>query len=280
VVRLAVEVAARGLKPRPFTAYPDTQQESEMHVPSVAIRPQLEIVAQAPVPTRHGTFQMFVFRFGGSEARPELGLSPDHVALVMGDVAGKSGVVCRVHSECLTSEVFGSLKCDCRDQLEAAEAEIARRGQGVVLYLRQEGRGIGLGNKIRAYQLQAHGHDTVDANRLLGLPDDAREYDAAAAMLEHLGVESIRLLTNNPLKVQALRTLGIAVETRLASVVEPNPFSAGYLEAKRVRMGHALPAEADADADADADDEAPCSRPSGEHAAFSASPASASTDAE
>lgn len=238
-----------------------------MHVPSVAIRPQLEIVAQAPVPTRFGTFQMFVFRWGGDEANPELGLSPDHVALVMGDVRGKSGVVCRVHSECLTSEVFGSLKCDCKEQLEAAQAEIARRGEGIILYLRQEGRGIGLGNKIRAYQLQAHGHDTVDANRLLGLPDDAREYDAAAAMLEHLGVESIRLLTNNPLKVQALRTLGIAVETRLASVVRPNKFSAGYLEAKRVRMGHALPGHPT--------DEEPRSRPG-----FTPTPARASGDAE
>jgi GTP cyclohydrolase II len=209
-----------------------------MHVPVAAIRPQLEILAQAPVPTKHGIFQMVVFHWG--DAR-EHGLSPDHVALVMGDVRGKRGVVVRVHSECLTSEVFGSLKCDCRDQLEAAQAEIARRGHGVVVYLRQEGRGIGLTNKIRAYQLQAHGHDTVDANRLLGLPDDAREYGAASAMLEHLGVESIRLLTNNPAKVAALRALGIDIEARTPSVVGHNPFSAPYLEAKRLRMGHSLP---------------------------------------
>lgn len=210
-----------------------------MHVPVAAIRPQLEVLAQAPVPTRHGEFQMLVFhwRDGTASSNPP----PDHVALVVGDVAGKKGVPVRVHSECLTSEVFGSLKCDCRDQLEAAQAEVARRGAGVVVYLRQEGRGIGLSNKIKAYQLQARGHDTVDANRLLGLPDDAREYDAAAAILGHLGVASIRLITNNPDKVTALRALGVEIESRIPSIVGTNPFSASYLDAKRRRMGHALP---------------------------------------
>ena len=173
------------------------------------------------------------------------GLSPDHVALVLGDVCHKAGVLVRVHSECLTSEVFGSLKCDCRDQLEAAQAEIGRRGQGIVLYLRQEGRGIGLTNKIRAYQLQSIGHDTVDANRMLGLPDDARDYGAASAMLEHLGVGSIRLLTNNPAKVKALRALGVVIDGRAASHVGHNAHSAPYLEAKRLRMGHALPSIGD-----------------------------------
>jgi GTP cyclohydrolase II len=211
-----------------------------MHVPTAAIRPRLEIVAQAPVPTRFGVFQMTVFHWG--EPDGDNGLSPDHVALVMGDVRGKAGVIVRVHSECLTSEVFGSLKCDCKDQLEAAQAEIARQGEGVVLYLRQEGRGIGLANKIRAYELQAVGHDTVEANRLLGLPDDARDYGCAAAMLEHLGVLSIRLMTNNPAKVKGLRAHGVEVDSRVAAVVGANPFSAPYLEAKRLRMGHALPA--------------------------------------
>jgi GTP cyclohydrolase II len=195
-------------------------------------------------------FEMCVFHYFGSTdhgaPRPDdtahaNGLSPDHVALVMGDVHHQRGVLTRVHSECLTSEVFGSLKCDCRDQLEAAQAEIARRGQGVILYLRQEGRGIGLTNKIRAYQLQSTGHDTVDANRLLGLPDDARDYGAAAAMLEHLGVASIRLMTNNPDKVKALRALGINIDRRAPSIVGHNEFSAAYLEAKRLRMGHSLP---------------------------------------
>jgi GTP cyclohydrolase II len=214
-------------------------KESEMHVPAAEIRPRLEVLAHAPVPTRHGVFEMSVFHWGGPETAH--GLSPDHVAMVLGDVRNARGVLARVHSECLTSEVFGSLKCDCRDQLEAAQAEIGRRGQGVILYLRQEGRGIGLTNKIRAYQLQSTGHDTVDANRLLGLPDDARDYGAAAAMLEHLGVASIRLLTNNPEKVRALRALGVAIDRRAPSVVGHNPHSAPYLEAKRIRMGHSLP---------------------------------------
>ncbi|MCK6587492.1 MAG: GTP cyclohydrolase II [Polyangiaceae bacterium] len=212
-----------------------------MYVPTAAIRPQLDIVAQAPVPTKHGEFQMMVFHWRGDAAAP--GLSPDHVALRMGDVEGKRGVVARVHSECLTSEVFGSLKCDCRDQLEAAQAEIAKRGAGVLIYLRQEGRGIGLANKIRAYQLQSDGHDTVDANRLLGLPDDARDYASAAALLEHLGVRSIKLMTNNPAKVKALRAHGVEIDARLPSLVGVNPYSASYLEAKRLRMGHALPEE-------------------------------------
>jgi GTP cyclohydrolase II len=210
-----------------------------MHVPITAARPRLEVLAQAPVPTKHGVFEMSVFHWGGDD--PALGLSPDHVAIVQGDVRGKKGVLVRVHSECLTSEVFGSLKCDCRDQLEAAQAEIGRRGLGVVLYLRQEGRGIGLANKIRAYQLQSDGHDTVDANRILGLPDDARDYSAAAAMLEHLGVASVRLITNNPAKVKALRALGVVIDGRRPSLVGHNPHSAPYLEAKRLRMGHALP---------------------------------------
>jgi GTP cyclohydrolase II len=212
-----------------------------MHVPPVvAIRPQLDIVAQAPIPTKFGVFQMMVFHFGGGDTN-ENGLSPDHVALVMGELEGAHGVTVRVHSECLTSEVFGSLKCDCKNQLEAAQAEIARRGQGAIVYLRQEGRGIGLSNKIRAYELQAYGHDTVDANRMLGLPDDARDYAPAAAMLEHLGVASIRLLTNNPAKVTGLRAHGIVVEERTPSIVLTNPLSAAYLEAKRRRMGHNLP---------------------------------------
>lgn len=215
-----------------------------MHVPATAIRPQLDIRAQAPVPTKHGVFQMLVFHWLSS-ANPEHGLSPDHVALVMGDVRGKSGVTLRVHSECLTSEVFGSLKCDCREQLEAAQAEVGRQGVGVVLYLRQEGRGIGLTNKIRAYALQSFGHDTIDANRLLGLPDDARGYEPAAAMIEHLGIESIRLLTNNPDKVNALGALGVRVASRAPSLIPANPFSAHYLEAKRLRMGHALPSLAE-----------------------------------
>ncbi len=214
-----------------------------MHVPSKEIRPQLEVLARAPLPTRFGTFDMHVFRFG-TTACADAGLSDEHVALVMGDVSSRPSVAVRIHSECITSEVFGSLKCDCKDQLEAAQAEVARRGVGAVLYLRQEGRGIGLANKVRAYALQAHGADTVDANRLLGLPDDARRYDAAAAMLEHLGVHAIDLLTNNPSKVEALRALGVNVTSRLPVLVPTNPFSADYLATKRARMRHAIPDDA------------------------------------
>ena len=230
-----------------------------MYVAASAIRPLLQVRAEAEVPTRFGTFKMIVFNYGprGDQPSTDTGLSPDHVALVMGDLKDKEHVLCRVHSECMTSEVFGSLKCDCREQLEAAQLEIAKRiravhqrvtsqleiakrGEGVVLYLRQEGRGIGLANKIRAYELQSLGHDTVDANRLLDLPDDARSYDAAAAMLGHLGVGSVRLLTNNPLKIEAMERLGVTVD-RAPSHVEPNAHSRSYLEAKRERMNHALP---------------------------------------
>jgi GTP cyclohydrolase II len=214
-------------------------KESEMHVPVKEIRPQLEVLATAPLPTRHGTFEMQVFRYRFEESTS--GLSDEHVALVMGELDGRSHVPVRIHSECLTSEVFGSLKCDCKDQLEAAQAEIARRGFGAIIYLRQEGRGIGLANKVRAYALQAHGADTVDANRLLGLPDDARRYDAAAAILATLGVVSVEILTNNPAKEEALRALGVEVVRRIPVLVPTNPFSASYLETKRSRMRHAIP---------------------------------------
>jgi GTP cyclohydrolase II len=210
-----------------------------MHVPVKEIRPQLEVLAKAPLPTRHGTFDMVVFRYHSREA--DAGLPNEHVALMMGSLRGREQVLVRIHSECITSEVFGSLKCDCKDQLEAAQSKIAARGFGAVIYLRQEGRGIGLANKVRAYALQAHGADTVDANRLLGLPVDARRYDAAAAMLDDLGIRSIELLTNNPAKEEALRMLGIQVAGRIPVLVPTNPFSATYLETKRSRMRHAIP---------------------------------------
>lgn len=202
-----------------------------MHVPTRVIRPQVFHKASSPLPTVHGTFEAHVFESDGKE----------HVAMVFGDVSGMYDVPVRVHSECLTSEVFGSLKCDCKQQLDAALTEIVQRGAGVVLYMRQEGRGIGLANKIRAYQLQTLGADTVDANRMLGLPDDAREYDAVPAMLEHLGVRSVRLMTNNPAKVDGLRCLGVDVASTLPVLVEPSPQAMEYLETKRVRMAHQLP---------------------------------------
>jgi GTP cyclohydrolase II len=209
-----------------------------MHVPDRVIRPQTEWLASAEVPTKFGTFATHVFR---STDPGDGGSWKEHVALVHGDIRSQSAVPVRIHSECMTSEVFGSLKCDCKEQLDAALAEVARRGAGAVLYLRQEGRGIGLANKIRAYELQQKGHDTVDANRLLGLPDDAREYHAAVHMLEHFDVKSVELMTNNPAKVDALRALGVEVTRRLPVVVSPNPHSLGYLETKRARMAHWLP---------------------------------------
>lgn len=218
-----------------------------MHVPQRVIRPQTEWVAEATIPTRFGEFQTHVFRHR-PEDRPDAlaevsteNLSIEHVALVCGDIRHGEGIPVRVHSECLTSEVFGSLKCDCRAQLDAALANIANLGRGAVLYLRQEGRGIGLGNKIRAYALQSDGHDTVDANRMLGLPDDARKYDVARDMLAHFDVKSVQLLTNNPQKVSALRALGVNVVSRVPVIVPPTAHSAGYLETKRLRMSHELP---------------------------------------
>ncbi len=199
----------------------------------------LEWKAEAPIPTRHGTFDLHVFRYEDPAAHP--GLSNEHLALVRGDIRGQKNVPVRVHSECLTSEVFGSLKCDCREQLEAAQQEIARRGRGIVLYLRQEGRGIGLTNKIRAYALQAKGADTIEANQLLHLPVDARQYDVAAAILRTFDVQSVELMTNNPLKTNALSDLGIVVERRIPLFIEANEFSARYLEVKRERMQHQLP---------------------------------------
>lgn len=214
-----------------------------MHVSSKVIRPRLEVSARATIPTRFGSFDMIVFRWRDDAAR-ELGLSEEPVAIVAGSVRGRENVPIRVHSECLTSEVFGSLKCDCKEQLEHAQNEIGQRGLGAILYLRQEGRGIGLANKVRAYALQAQGADTVDANRMLGLPDDARQYDVAAAMLDELGVQSISLMTNNPEKVNALRAMGVEVTGRIPVVVRPpSHLAAGYLETKRVRMNHELPEE-------------------------------------
>src|SRR5437764_6782964 len=173
---------------------------------------QLTRYAEADLPTVYGPFRVYVYREGPASS-PEH-QPPEHMAIVRGQVAGQSNVLARVHSECWTSEVLGSLKCDCRDQLDAALARIAAEGAGVVVYLRQEGRGIGLGNKIRAYDLQNHGADTVEANLRLGFEADARSYDIAAAILADLGVHSVRLLTNNPLKVAGLESAGVKVADR------------------------------------------------------------------
>jgi len=190
------------------------------------------LYSEAVVPTEHGPLRMVAFR------ERETGV--EHLATVAGEIAGHEGVLTRVHSECLTSEVFGSLKCDCRDQLEKALEMIAREGRGAVIYLRQEGRGIGLGNKLRAYALQSQGADTYEANRKLGFPDDLRRYDVAACMLKQLGVASVDLITNNPLKLDGLAALGVRVRRRVSSPTASNPHNLGYLRTKRERTGHLI----------------------------------------
>ncbi|HSV71678.1 MAG TPA: GTP cyclohydrolase II [Methylibium sp.] len=162
----------------------------------------------------------------------------EHASLSMGDLAVGGPVLARVHSECLTGDALMSLRCDCGPQLHAAMEAIAAAGRGVLVYLRQEGRGIGLVNKVRAYALQDAGADTVDANRLLGLPDDARDYRAAGDILEALGVGRVRLMTNNPAKVAALQRLGIEVAERVPLHAGRNRYNRRYLDAKQRRMGH------------------------------------------
>ncbi len=182
------------------------------------------------MPTRHGCFRMHVFE--------EQGSGREHVALVMGEPECADAVLCRVHSECLTGEVLGSLRCDCGSQLDDAMHRIAEAGCGVLVYLRQEGRGIGLTEKIRAYALQDEGLDTVEANERLGFDADLRQYGPAAEILRWLGVSRIRLMTNNPAKLAALRAEGVEVARREAIIADPNAHNEGYLNTKRLRMGH------------------------------------------
>lgn len=192
----------------------------------------VERYSEADVPTEYGSLRIIVYREKASGA--------EHVAIVKGELRGKHGVHVRVHSECLTGEVLHSLKCDCREQLDFALRHIADEEHGAVLYLRQEGRGIGLGNKIKAYALQQKGVDTVDANRMLGFEDDLRRYHVASDMLVDLGARSVVLMTNNPDKVEKLRADGVVVSGRLPVQVEPNEHNRDYLLTKRARMGHLL----------------------------------------
>jgi 3,4-dihydroxy 2-butanone 4-phosphate synthase/GTP cyclohydrolase II len=194
---------------------------------------QLTREARTTLPNAFGRWQAYGYRHqvDGTE----------YVALVLGDVDGGTDVLTRLHSECLTGDVFGSLRCDCGAQLEAAMAEIADQGRGVVLYLRgHEGRGIGLLSKLRAYELQDRGADTVDANLELGLPADAREYSAGAQMLADLGVASIRLLTNNPAKVRGLTGCGVDITARVPLPAVVTPFNLRYLTTKRDKLGHQI----------------------------------------
>ncbi len=200
----------------------------------------LERYSDARLPTPNGEFRVVVYRTGkpGGAGASAVGLEhEEHIAMVMGDVTGQS-VLTRVHSSCFTGEVMGSLRCDCRAQLDAALARIANEGRGVLVYLVQEGRGIGLGNKVRAYQLQDEGHDTVEANLALGFEADLRSYDLAAEILRDLGVSSVRLMTNNPAKQAGLERAGVIVDALEAHWVGASEHAADYLQAKKIKLGH------------------------------------------
>jgi 3,4-dihydroxy 2-butanone 4-phosphate synthase / GTP cyclohydrolase II len=192
----------------------------------------IERVVEARMPTRYGVFQVVGFR--------SLVDDKHHVAMVKGEIAGQKDVLVRVHSECLTGDVFHSLRCDCGQQLEDALLRIDQEGRGVLLYLAQEGRGIGLLNKLRAYKLQEEGLDTVDANLKLGLPADLRDYGIGAQILVDLGLSSIRILTNNPKKIHGLEGYGLSVTAQVPIQSVPNPHNEAYLRAKRERLGHGL----------------------------------------
>jgi GTP cyclohydrolase II len=192
----------------------------------------VRVVALAELPTRFGDFHIIAFENNRD--------GKEHVAIVKGDVIGAREVPVRLHSECLTGDALGSLRCDCRDQLEAALVAIGRMERGMVLYLRQEGRGIGLINKIRAYSLQDQGLDTVEANQALGFRDDERDYAVAAHMLRSLKIESVQLITNNPKKIRQLIDYGIEVTDRIPHIMEPNEFNRFYLETKAAKSGHLI----------------------------------------
>ena len=192
----------------------------------------VRLVAQAAFPTLFGEFTLIGFADRGSGG--------ELTAVVRGQVRGAADCPVRVHSECHTGDIFGSLRCDCREQLEVSLRYIAARECGAVIYLRQEGRGIGLLNKIRAYELQDQGLDSVDANERLGFPADARDYRTAARIIELLGIASVRLLTNNPAKIAGLEQEGISVTGRVPVVTAANRFNARYLATKRTRFNHLL----------------------------------------
>ncbi len=207
-------------------------QRERVEAVTAAPPARVEIASAAELPTQFGDYRIYVFRNDRD--------SREHVAMVHGDVFGASDVPTRIHSECLTGDVLGSLRCDCRAQLERALDTIGKRPCGIVLYLRQEGRGIGLVNKIRAYRLQEAGLDTVDANLALGFRDDEREYGVAAGMLRTLGVRSIALMTNNPDKIRQLLDAGVAVTRRVPHEIPAQRHSRRYLETKARRAGHLL----------------------------------------
>lgn len=192
----------------------------------------VRIASIAELPSRFGSFQVVAFYNNRDDK--------DHAAFVHGDITNAEDVPVRVHSECLTGDAIGSLRCDCRDQLETALKRIGKMDKGILLYMRQEGRGIGLTNKIRAYGLQDHGYDTVQANLALGFRDDERDYAVAAHMLFSLKVRSIQLMTNNPRKIENLTRYGVKVNGRIPLIIPPNPYNEFYLHTKQEKSGHLL----------------------------------------
>jgi len=194
---------------------------------------KIQLVTQANLPTEYGIFKMVGFEFPDTKK--------EHVALVMGDISNQDEpVLARIHSECLTGDVFGSKRCDCGEQLENALRSIEKEGKGVVVYMRQEGRGIGLMNKIAAYKLQDQGLDTVEANLHLGFRPDERDYGCGAQMLRHLNIHKMRLLTNNPDKVEQLSSLGINVVDRVPINIKPQKENKYYLQTKKIKFNHFL----------------------------------------
>lgn len=189
-------------------------------------------VAEAMLPTVFGSFKIIAYLDVIDER--------EHLALIKGDIRGREKILVRVHSECLTGDVFSSLRCDCGEQLARSLKMIERAGAGVLLYMRQEGRGIGLSNKIKAYALQEQGLDTVEANEVLGYPADMRDYGMAAQILKDLGLNSIRLITNNPEKIRGLEEYGLSVIERIPIIIKANEKNRFYLEVKQKRMGHLL----------------------------------------
>lgn len=192
--------------------------------------PLVTCVATSYLPSAYGNFKIYVYEDSLDNF--------NHLAIVKGDVGNAENVLTRIHSECLTGDIFGSKRCDCGEQLHAALERIEKEGQGVIVYMRQEGRGIGLVNKIRAYALQEQGLDTVEANEALGFDADLREYSLSAKILEDLQVKSIRLMTNNPTKLAGLEKYGVKISNREVIAIEPNECNEGYLHTKAVKMGH------------------------------------------
>jgi GTP cyclohydrolase II len=208
------------------------KQDEGHYCEGVETRVCVKVVAVADFPTRFGKFDIIAFYNNHDEK--------EHVAVVRGDFSKKDNIPVRLHSECLTGDALGSLRCDCRDQLIAALSMIGRMRAGILIYLRQEGRGIGLLNKLRAYQLQDHGCDTFEANRALGFADDQRDFSIAAHILRTLKVRSVRLITNNPRKIEALERHGVRVTGRIPVAIPPNAHNLRYLSSKMEKTGHFL----------------------------------------